>query len=182
MGPTLAPWTLLSGPEPQWINGTWKVVASSMKYTPVSKWCHLLLPFSSVSGKKTTPWRFTSLYWGRLCSPHPLLFSGYYPMGGMNTLRPRRNGRHLSDGILKCIFLNENMQTLLNISLKFVPNGLLNDIPALVQIMACHLVGDKPLSEPMMILLTHICITRPKWVNEIRFHWLAIYPIPNHYV
>ena len=27
--------------------------------------------------------------------------------------------------------------------------------------------GDKPLSEPMMVsLLTHICVTRPQWVNK----------------
>ena len=28
--------------------------------------------------------------------------------------------------------------------------------------------GDKPLSEPMMVnLLTHICVTRPQWVNNV---------------
>ena len=28
--------------------------------------------------------------------------------------------------------------------------------------------GDKPLSEPMMVsLLTHICLTRPQWVNSL---------------
>ena len=33
--------------------------------------------------------------------------------------------------------------------------------------MACHLAGAKPLSEPMMVsLLTHICVTRPQWVNR----------------
>ena len=32
--------------------------------------------------------------------------------------------------------------------------------------MAWRQPGDKPLSEPMMIrLLTHICVTRPQWVN-----------------
>ena len=34
--------------------------------------------------------------------------------------------------------------------------------------MAWRRLGDKPLSEPMMVrLLTHICVTRPKWVNRI---------------
>ena len=28
---------------------------------------------------------------------------------GFNTLRPRQNGRHFADDILKCIFLNENV-------------------------------------------------------------------------
>ena len=31
--------------------------------------------------------------------------------------------------------------------------------------MAWRRPGDKPLSEPMIILLMHICVTRPQWVN-----------------
>ena len=51
--------------------------------------------------------------------------------------------------------------------MKFVPKGPINIIPALVQIMAWRRPGDKPLSEPMMVSLpTHICITRPQWVNK----------------
>ena len=39
-------------------------------------------------------------------------------------------------------------------------------MPALVQIMAWRRPGDKPLSEPMLDSLpTHICVTRPQWVN-----------------
>ena len=34
--------------------------------------------------------------------------------------------------------------------LKFVPKGPINNIPALVRIMAWRWTGDKPLSEPMM--------------------------------
>ena len=55
------------------------------------------------------------------------------------------------------------------ISLKFVPKVRIDNIPALVQIMAWRRPGDKPLSEPMVVsLLTHICVTRPQWVNVIR--------------
>ena len=44
----------------------------------------------------------------------------------------------------------------------------INNIPAMVQIMAWHWPEDKLLSEPMMVsLLTHICITRPLWVNSL---------------
>ena len=33
--------------------------------------------------------------------------------------------------------------------------------------MAWRQIGDKPLSEPMMVnLLTHICVTRPQWVKK----------------
>ena len=34
------------------------------------------------------------------------------------------------------------------ISLKFAPKGPIDNIPALVQILACRWPGDKPLSEP----------------------------------
>ena len=83
-----------------------------------------------------------------------------------NTLRPRQNGRHFADDIFKCIFLNENVWIPNKISLKFVPKGPINNIPAMVQIKAWRRPGDKPLSEPMVVSLpTHICVTRPQWVN-----------------
>ena len=83
-----------------------------------------------------------------------------------NTLRPRQDGCHFPDDIFKWIFLNEKIWVPIEISLKFVPQGPTNNIPALVQIMAWHRPGDKPLSEPMMVRLpTHICVTRPQWVN-----------------
>ena len=90
----------------------------------------------------------------------------------INTLRLRQNGRHFPDNIFKWIFLNENVRILINISLKFVPRGPMNNIPTLVQVMAWRRPGDKPLSEPMMVrLLTHICLTRPLWVN-IEKSWM----------
>ena len=83
----------------------------------------------------------------------------------LNTLRPRQNGRHFPDDIFKCIFLNENVWIFIKISL-FFPKGRINNIPALVQIMAWCLRGDKPLSEPMMVSLPmHTCVTLPQWVN-----------------
>ena len=83
------------------------------------------------------------------------------------------NGRHFADAIFKCIFLNENIWIPIKISLKFVPKGLINNIPALVQIMAWRRPGDKPLSEPMIVRLpTHICITRPRWVKSYTLYRL----------
>ena len=85
----------------------------------------------------------------------------------VNSLRPRLNRRPFADDIFKCIFLNENEWISPRISLKFVPKVRINHIPALVQIMAWRRSGGKPLSEPMMVsLLTHICVTRPQWVNS----------------
>ena len=55
---------------------------------------------------------------------------------------------------------------LTKLSLTFVPNGAINNIPALGQIMAWHRSGEKPSSKPMMVsLLTHIYVTWPQCVN-----------------
>ena len=88
-----------------------------------------------------------------------------------NTLRPRGNEQDFADDIFKRIFFNENVWISIKISLKFVPKGPINNFPALVQIMAWHRSGDKPLSEQMMVNFpTHICVTRPQWVN-----WMYLY-------
>ena len=45
--------------------------------------------------------------------------------------------------------------------------------------MTWCLSGDKPFSEPMMIiLLTHICVARPQWVKTMVFTYTA----PNRYL
>ena len=89
----------------------------------------------------------------------------------INTLRLRQHGHHFPDDIFECIFVNENVWISIKFSLNIVPDGLINNIPALVQIMAWWRLGDKPLPEPMKVfLLTHICVTRPQWVNK----WIII--------
>ena len=43
-----------------------------------------------------------------------------------------------------------------------------NNITALVQAVAWHQPGDKPLSEPRLVSLpTHLCVNRPQWVTLI---------------
>ena len=80
----------------------------------------------------------------------------------VNTLRPRRNEQYFADDIFKRIFFNWNVWISIKISLNFVPKGSINNIPALVQIMAWRRSGDKPLSEPMM---------RGGWGCEVFFWW-----------
>ena len=90
----------------------------------------------------------------------------------LHTLTPRWRVRYFLD-IFKYIFVNENVWISIEISPKFVPRGINNNIPALVQIMAWHRPGAKPLSEPMSVsLLTHICASRPQWLNHIRPPWV----------
>ena len=56
----------------------------------------------------------------------------------------------------------------IKVSLQFSPKGLIDNIPALVQIMAWHRPCDKPLSETVVVsLLTYVCATRPQWVYVI---------------
>ena len=73
-----------------------------------------------------------------------------------------QNGRHFADDIFRCIFVNEKLCILIQISLKFVPMGPADNDPALVKRMAWRRIGDKPLFEPMLFSsLTDICVTQP---------------------
>ena len=69
-------------------------------------------------------------------------------------LNAGQNGRLFADDIFKCILMNEKFCILIKISLKFVPKGLIDNKTALVQVMAWHRTGNKPLPEPMLIKFT----------------------------
>ena len=68
----------------------------------------------------------------------------------INSSPPIQNGQHFTDDISRCIFIDEKFCILINIPLKLVPEDQINNIPALVQIMAWHQIGDKPLPEPIL--------------------------------
>ena len=143
---------------------------------------------------RSAPCHYLNQCWLTVNGTDPLEQNKYMYVGNLstilsrgqwlNTLRPGQNGRHFPDAI----FVNENVWISIEISLNFVPSGPTDNIPALVQMMAWRRPGDKPLSEPMMvILLTHICVTRPQWVNSLgpgRFSSTCIskYVIFKHFV
>ena len=82
-----------------------------------------------------------------------------HDLGHIYTLRGRQDGRHFTDDIFRHIFLNENVWILNEISLKIVPKDPINNISALVQIMAWRWRGNKPLSAPMGVsLLMHMSL------------------------
>ena len=90
----------------------------------------------------------------------------------------------LADDTFKYKFVDENVLISIKLSPKFGPYGPINNITELVQIMAWHRIGDKPLSEPMMVRLsTHICVTRSQWFNGVarvaNYTFGSIYVIPN---
>ena len=106
----------------------------------------------------------------------------------VNTLRPRKSGRHFADDIFKCISFNGNGWIVIKISVKFITKGPItcNNIPALIQIMAWRRAGDKPLSESMVVRLpTHICVIPPQWVKRAirtyagQCHYNAVNFLPN---
>ena len=57
---------------------------------------------------------------------------------------PGQNGRHLTDDISRCISLNEKICIVIKIWLKFVPDGGIENYPALDKVMAWYQTGDKP--------------------------------------
>ena len=82
-----------------------------------------------------------------------------------NTLVPEHSGWDLADDICKCSFLNRN-QYVLWYKLKFIPGRPIDSMSPLIQVMAWHSVGNKPLTEPMFpIPMTQYGVTRPWWVT-----------------
>ena len=72
----------------------------------------------------------------------------------VNSSPPGQNGCIFADDIFRCIFMNEKFCILNKISLKVVPNGPIDNNPALVQVMAWRRIDDKPLSESMLTWFT----------------------------
>ena len=60
----------------------------------------------------------------------------------------------LAADIFRCISVNEKLYVLIEISLKLVPKGQIDNDSAFVQVMTWCQFGDKPLSEPMLTEFT----------------------------
>ena len=65
-------------------------------------------------------------------------------------MKSRQDDHRFADDIFKRIFLNEKVLIHIKISMKFVPQGSINNKRALAQIMAWPRTGAKPLSEQMV--------------------------------
>ena len=89
------------------------------------------------------------------------------------------NGRHFPDDIFNWIFLVEIVWISIKISLNFVSRGKINNIPALVQMMAWRRPRDKPLSEPIMVSLVYWHIYAPLGLNELIFHSKMLLPFSH---
>ena len=88
-----------------------------------------------------------------------------------NILRQTQNGRHFPEDIFKCTFWNEIAQISIDISVKFTPKGQINNISALVQIMAWSQPSNKRLSEPMMVTL----LLKNRWIFSLMGELCGVY-------
>ena len=70
---------------------------------------------------------------------------------------------------VKCICLNENYCLMIYSSMKFVSNCSIDNNSTLVQIMAWHWTGGKPLTGQMVTSINfHDCVIFPQFVNTQR--------------
>ena len=60
-----------------------------------------------------------------------------------------QNGHHLADDIFTTILLEEDWSILIEISLKFVHQSLIDNTSSLLRVMARCQSGDKPLPKPV---------------------------------
>ena len=122
-----------------------------------------IMPFQNVNPSVLT-WLYNRRYIEEnrlrscICAlpePHELTHCGLViSFGNIRfTHEAKTNGHHFADDSFKCISLNENVWIPIKISVKFVPKGPINNIPALD--------GTKPLSEPVMVSLPQAFI--PRW-------------------
>ena len=68
----------------------------------------------------------------------------------INSSPPGQNDHYFADDIFICIFVKQRWCILIEVSVKLVLNGPIDNNPALVKIRAWRRIGNKSLSEPML--------------------------------
>ena len=99
-----------------------------------------------------------------------MMLSGHQKLYVIIHLPPGQNGRHIADDLFKRIFWDQNIWFSNKISLKYFPWGVMNNMAALVHIMAWRPPGDiHYLNLCWLNSSTHICGTRGRWVIYVLF-------------
>ena len=80
-------------------------------------------------------------------------------------MRPRQNGRRFTVDNFKCIYLNEKFCILNEISLKYVPWGVIDNIAALVQ---CQAIIWSNVCVFYWCLYALLRLCQPQWFNTFR--------------
>ena len=87
----------------------------------------------------------------------------------VNSSTPGQNGRQFADDIFKCVFMNEKFCILIQVSLKSVLKGPIDNTIAF-RVMAWCRTGHKPLPELMLTRFTDAYMrhdARRRWVKSI---------------
>ena len=95
----------------------------------------LLLQGKQASKYLSNWWRASS----RLQVPYAYVSTSefaFFYLDWVNILSPKQNGCHSGDGTFKATFLQWNMLNVIHISLKNIPEGPVDNYPALVQTVA----------------------------------------------
>ena len=109
--------------KPQWVNIWCTFYTSLLLYNKII-WWFMVSSKNTIKDPVVLKWYFLRLsYMG--------LFFNHAMGPPYNTLRPRQNGCHFAEDIF-----NKNVWFSMKISLKLIPKGPINNISALVQIMA----------------------------------------------
>ena len=101
--------------------------------------CHRTLPMRSRTLVQVMAWcrQATSHYLSQ-CWPRSLSPYGVTRPQWVNSSPPGQNSRHFTDNIFRYISVNENFCILVEISLKFVPKGPINNKTTLVSLQWRH--------------------------------------------
>ena len=102
---------------------TGRGVTSAISEAQTFEWIYIYTIFTRDAIISENRWQIASMSidMKKLFMVSHATFHFLHALVYFNTLRPRQNGCHFADDIFKCIFLNENIWTLIKISLKFVP-------------------------------------------------------------
>ena len=75
-----------------------------------------------------------------------------------------QSGRFYADDTFKRILVSENL------SPKFVPKRPIKNKPELIEIMAWHRTGNRPLYEQIITQFTNGCVTKLQWINIAKYN------------
>ena len=97
---------------------------------------------------------------------------------------PGQNDRRFAYVFFSDVFFNVNIRILIEISLKFVPKGLIENKPALVYMVVWRRIGDKPLPKPMLTQFTDAYMWHTgdelkdlrdiSLLNEYTYEWIFV--------
>ena len=85
-----------------------------------------------IDGDSDTEWRQKTTIREMSCMLITNLYLSFILENDVNSSPSGQNGRHFADDILRCLFVNEKFCILIEMALKFVPRGPIDNNPALV--------------------------------------------------